>query len=186
MNSLVKSALDKLIQDETFRGELLTMLEDVNRTATDPNMVSRAVSPPPPPAADAPAPDAFADVKAAMLEDPEFLKNLTEALMALNKAEPAPAETARAAKMDEMHVTIKVLQDEIEKMRNGVSELSATMGEHDAVLIEMAESAIVRESNQPRSAETFRARIAAIQPADVKKPDLADRASKVLVRMGAK
>lgn len=185
MNEMVKSALGKLIQNETFRNELMTLLEDVNRTAADPAMVSRAVPPPPavdPEPAPAAEPVAFTEVKDALLADPEFLKALTEALMALN----APAETARASKMTDLDGVIATLKEEVEKMRNSMTELSATIGEHDAVLVEMAESAVVAESNQPRTAATFRARVASTKPTDEKKPDLADRASKVLVRMGAK
>lgn len=186
MNTLVRSALDKLIHDETFRSELLTMLEDVNRSATDPALISRAAPPPPPAAETAPAPEkdamAFADMKDAILKDADFLKALTEALMALN----APAETARAAKTADLEGVIKTLKEEIVKMQNSLTELSATLTEHDAVLVDMAESAVVAESNTPRTAATFRARIAAATPSDVKKPDLADRAAKVLVRMGGK
>lgn len=191
MNTLVKSALDKLIHDETFRSELLTMLEDVNRSSADPALISRA-APPPPPAdaasadkpADKPVDAGFADVKDAILKDAEFLKALTEALMALN----APAETARAAKTADLEGVVKALKEEIVKMQNSLTELSATLTEHDAVLIEMAESAVVSESNQPRTAATFRARLAdaTAAPVNAKKPDLADRASKVLTRMGAK
>lgn len=45
MNTLVKKALEKLIPDDVFRTELSAMIDEVNRAATDPDMVSRETEP---------------------------------------------------------------------------------------------------------------------------------------------
>lgn len=164
MNQLIKTALDRLIQDETFRGELASMLDDVNRATQDPDLISRAEDDAPPPPEESP----FSDVKADLLGDTAFLKALMDALMSINTA-----DTERATQLNAT----------IEQLQTTVTALQATLGEHDKVLTDLAEKVIIRESEQPR---TVRARQIVKETDENRKPDLSDRAAIVLSRIGVK
>jgi len=171
MNALVQTALAKLIQDETFRTELVGMIDTINRET---DLVSReqegeekkredVVAPEPPTDAK------FADVKDAILADPTFLKALVDALMQANQ----PAETARSAS------AIK-LQDSIDALSKQVGELGTTINEHDKVLTEMAEKALISEGEKPL---LIRARTE--QKGEKATSTLEARAARVLTKMGA-
>lgn len=180
MNTIVKAALDKLIQDETFRSELAGLLDNVNRAAADPNLVSRAGAVPdaPTPPAAEPEPETakFADVKAELVADPDFLKALLDALTNLDQA----GKTERAA----LTTDVVSLKDSIETLNRMVKEFGTTITEHDGVITAMAEKALVAEGEK---SQTLRARTES--PATDQKPPastLEIRAAKVLTRMGAK
>jgi hypothetical protein len=179
MNALVKTALDKLIQDEKFRTELAGLLDNVNRAATDPELVSRetvqeragAV-----PDAAAPETSKFDDVKAELLADPNFLKGLLDALTNMNQ----PEQTERAA----LSTNVNSLRETVETLTRTVKELGVTINEHDGVITAMAEKALIAEGEK---SQTLRARTE--QPEDQKKTPastMETRAAKVLTRMGAK
>lgn len=181
MNTLVKAALDKLIQDETFRNELTGLLDNVNRASTDPSLVSRAGAVPdaPPPAAapEPAAPSKFEDVKAELLADPDFLKGLLDALTNLNQAD--------TTKREALNADVTSLREVVETLTRTVKELGTTITEHDGVITAMAEKALIAEGEKSL---TLRAR--ATTPADAdSKPapsTLENRAAKVLTRMGSK
>jgi hypothetical protein len=179
MNALVQSALSKLIQDETFRAELSTLLDDVNRAASDPALVSRAGAVPDAPATDAPPPppepSKFEDVKAELLADPDFLKGLLDALTNLNQADT----TQRAA----LTADVNSLRDVVETLTRTVKELGTTITEHDGVITAMAEKALITEGERPL---TTRARQAPELDQKPAPSALQTRAAKVLTKMGAK
>jgi len=175
MNAIVQTALNKLIQDETFRLELSGMLDEVNRASTE--LVSREKEDDKERAEPAPDPapvSKFSDVKEELLGDPTFLKALIDALMTAS----APAEQERA-------ILSTKLQESIDTLTRTVNELGTTINEHDKVIVEMAEKALIQEGEK---SQTLRARVQdpideKIDPAPSK---LADRAAKVLIRMEAK
>lgn len=192
MNTLVQGALNKLIQDEKFRGELLGMLDEVNRSAQDPSLISReaddkeraAPPPPPPPAApnaEPPAPEQpagkFEDVKAELLADPAFLKALIDALTNLNQGD----QQARAALKED----VGTLRESVETLSRTMKELNTTITEHDTVITAMAEKALIAEGEKPLNVRARSVMDNALPP---KKgaADYGDRAAKVLVKMGAK
>lgn len=179
MNSIVKAALDKLIQDDTFRDELAGMLDGVNRAAD--TMVSRneqteEAAPEQPDQVREEVANAevnaskFSDIKDELLHDPTFLKELVNALMAATSDEERAARTA--------------LQESIDSLSRSVKELNATVTEHDTVITSMAERTLIAEGEK---VQTLRAR----QPEKTGTAEevnatskLEQRAARVLTRMG--
>lgn len=194
MNTLVQGALNKLIQDEKFRGELLGMLDEVNRSAQDPSLISREAdtaaveraNPPPPPAPPAnntpPAPEQpagkFEDVKAELLADPAFLKALIDALTNLNQGD----QQARAA----LNADVGTLRESVETLSRTMKELNTTITEHDAVITAMAEKALVAEGEKSTPVRARSIMDNTLPPTKKGAGDFGDRAAKVLVKMGAK
>lgn len=173
MNSLVQTALNKLIQDETFRSELASMLDEVNRSAD--TLVSREQTADPEPdkarEEDEPSTTNFTDIKEDLLSDTAFLKALVSALM--DASTPDEERATRDADMLE----------KVERLSSTVQELSATINEHDKVLTDLAEKTIVQEGKAP---VLLRAR--SENTKDENKTENASkleaRAARVLTRMG--